>query len=172
MATIAQWRRFAANVPEAQREYRTLELWHPQLDGVRRFVSNSCPFSATLETDAPRDPGETVAFRPVTLRITEPAEREDSEQSLLVEFGNVDSTVHEILDQITGTGFFTGVEVVYRKYYSGNLSQPAVPPLYLYAAGISFDGPTAASFNAEDVDLSQKRSGELYTPERYPGLRE
>jgi len=172
MATLEQWQRFVANVPEAQREYRTLEIWHPQLERVYRFVTNYFVLIATLEGDAPRDPGDDVVFTGSTLRIVEPAERQDVEQTLQVEFGNVDGTIHEITDQISGLGYFTGVEVVYRKYYSGDLSQPAVPPLYLYAAALAFSGPTSVSFTAEDVDLSQKRAGKLYTGELFAGLRE
>lgn len=172
MAISAQWRRFVANVPEAQREYRTIEVWHPQFETVRRFVSNSCDLRATLEVGAPRDPGRVVPFTASTLRITEPAERQDAEQALAVEFGNVDGTISDIIDQITGAGFLTGVDVVYRKYYSGDLTRPAVPPLYLFAASLAFSGPTSVAFTAEDVDLSQKRAGRLYTPADFPGLQE
>ncbi|MCK4621332.1 MAG: DUF1833 family protein [Desulfuromonadales bacterium] len=172
MTTRAQWKRFVSHVPEAQREYRTLEIWHPSLKQVYRFVKNYTDVTFGLESDAPRHAGSNVLFRGVTLEITEPAEREDSEQVLSVRFGNVDSTIHEILDQITGTGFFTEINIVYRKYYSGDLSQPAVAPLYLFAASIGFDGPASVSFSAEDADLSQKRSGILYTVEAFPGLRE
>lgn len=172
MATTGQWRRFVANAPEAQREYRTIEVWHPQFDTVRRFVANYCDITATLEQDAPRDPGLPVLFTAATLRITEPVERQDAEQALAVEFGNVDGAISELVDQIAGIGFLTGVDVVYRKYYSGDLERVAVPPLYLFAASLAFSGPTSVAFTAEDVDLSQKRSGRLYTPADFPGLQE
>lgn len=172
MASLAAWERFVVNAPESQREYRTIEISHPQLDQVYRFVSNYKDLQATLESDAPRNPSELVTFRGVTLAITEPAERHDSEQALVVDFGNVDGTIHNILDQISGSGFFTQVDIVYRKYYSGDLTQPAVSPLYLFASKVSFEGPTTVSFTAEDTDLSQKRSGIIYTVEDFPGLRE
>lgn len=172
MATRDEWQRFVANAPEAQREYRTLEVWHGQLDRVYRFVSNYTPVEFTLEDDAPRDRGKLVPFDASTLQIVEPAERQDAEQALQVDFGNVDGTIHSILDQISGPGYFEAVQIIYRKYYSGDLSQPAVPSLRLFASGMSFSGPTTVSFTAEDVDLSQKRAGSLYTSEAFPGLRE
>ena len=172
MATLQKWQQFLASAPEAQREYRTVELWHPQFATVYRFVSDTYPVELTLEPDAPRNNGQLVTFAAATLTVREPAERQDSSQSLSVEFGNVDGTIHNIIDQISGGGFFTPMQVVYRKYYSADLSRPAVPPLYLFAASVGFDGPTAVSFNAEDSDLSQKRSGTIYTVEQYPGLRE
>jgi len=171
MASIAAWKRFLASNPEAQREYRTLELWHSQLAQTYRFVSNYSDINLTLESTAPRNPGQTVAFRGVTLEITEPAERQDAEQALSVIFGNVDDTVTDIMDQISGQGFLEPIQVVYRKYYSGDLSQPATSPLYLFASSVAFEGPAAVSFTAEDVDLSQKRAGTRYTLEQFPGLR-
>lgn len=172
MPTLTEWQRFVANAPEAQREYRTLEIYHPQLDTVYRFVVNYCNKAFTLEEDAPRNAGESVEFEAATLNIVEPAEREDSEQALQVEIGNVDGRVNDIIEQISGVGFFTSVDVVYRKYYSGDLSGPAVPPLYLFASNLVFSGPTSVAFTAEDVDLSQKRAGEIYDPVNFPGLRD
>jgi len=172
MATLAAWERFVASVPEAQREYRTLEIWHPDLSQAYRFVDNSLDVAFTLEAAAPRNAGQSVTFVGVTLQITEPADRQDAEQTLTVRFGNTDGTMQGIIDQISDAGYFTPVQVVYRKYYSGDLSAPAVPPLYLFATSLGFDGPTSAAFGAEDIDLSQKRSGALYTLEDYPGLRD
>ena len=172
MATLEEWRKFLANETESQREYRTIEIFHPQLSQVYRFVSNSVDVSLTLESDAPRNPGETVVFEQASLGIVEPAEREDSEQTLGVKFGTVDGRLPAIVDQITGTGFFTPVQIVYRKYFSGDLTQPAVPPLLLSAANLDFDGPTSVELTAEDADLSQKRSGRLYRLEVFAGLAE
>jgi hypothetical protein len=172
MATLNSWKRFLVGAPEAQREYRTIEIFHPQLDQVYRFVSNYIDVDFTIESTGPRNASESVTFRGVTMQITEPAERQDSEQNLSISFGNVDGTIHDIVDQITGQGFFDQIEIVYRKYYSGDLTQPAISPLYLFASNIAFSGPTEVSFTAEDVDLSQKRSGLVYTIEDFPGLKE
>lgn len=142
------------------------------MSGVERFVSNQKDKSFILEDTAPRNPGETVLFTASTLEIVEPAERNDSDQSLSVNFGNVDGRIHDIIDQISGQGFFAQVQIVYRKYFSGDLSAPAAQPLYLFASTLAFDGPTSVSFTAEDTDLSAKRAGTLYTFEQFPGLRD
>lgn len=172
MATLEEWKKFTVGAPESQREYRTIEIWHPQLDQVYRFVSNYNDVDFILESSAPRNPGESVTFRGVSLSITEPAERQDSEQVLSVSFGNVDGTIHGIIDQITGSGFFDQIQIIYRKYYSGDLSAPALSPSTLFASNIAFDGPIQVSFNAEDVDLTQKRAGLNYIIEQFPGLKE
>ena len=172
MTTEALWKRFVTNVPESKQEFRTIEVWHYQLKAVHRFVSARHDMELKLEPSAPRDGDTRQDFRAATLQIVEPSERQDSEQSLSVTFGNVDSTVSDMIDLINGQGYFTPVQVIYRKYYSDDLSAPCQPPLYLYAWSIAFNGPTSASFTAEDTDLSQKRSGQLYRLEQYPGLRE
>lgn len=170
MANLIAWERFVTNFPESQREYRTIEIWHPQFSQTYRFVANYLDINFTLEAGAPRDPSASVPFTGSTIRVVEPSEREDMEQALSVQFGNVDSTIHEIVDQITGTGYLSSAEVIYRKYYSGDLSEPATPPLYLFASDLGFED-TTVSFSAEDSDLSQKRSGVIYTLELFPGLR-
>lgn len=170
--TSSEWKRFVANAPEAQIEYRTIEIWHWQLDQVYRYVDAYNDMELIIEDGAPRDENKTVTFTASSLQIVEPAEREDSEQALAVSFGNVDGTIHRIVDQISGAGFFGEVDVVYRKYYSGDISQPATPPLYLFASELSFNDPTVVTFTAEDTDLTQKRAGENYTIEQFPGLRE
>lgn len=139
---------------------------------VQRFVSDYTDKSFGLESTAPRNPGQNVLFTAATLEIIEPSERNDSDQALSVTFGNVDGRIHDIVDQITGQGFFDQVQIVYRKYFSGDFTQPATQPLYLFASTLAFDGPTSVSFTAEDTDLSAKRSGTLYTFEQFPGLKE
>ena len=170
MPSIDDYKRFLNGNPESQREYRTIEAWHPQWSQTYRFVKNYVDRDFTLESTAPRNPNELVTFEGVTLNITEPAEREDAEQVLSISFGNVDGLVYDMIDQISGSGYLSQVEIVYRKYYSGDTTQPASTPLYLFLSGVDFEGPTRVVMTAEDVDLTQKRSGSIYTTTAFPGL--
>ena len=78
--------------------------------------------------------------------------------------------MHSFIDGSTGKGFLKEVDFVYRKYYSEDLSEPIVNPVYLFVNQPSFDGLTAASFTASDTDLSLKKAGTIYTLEDFPGL--
>lgn len=169
MATVDEHSRFLVSVPEGVREYRAIELWHPQFLRVQRFVKNYIDVTLPLESNAPRNAGEQVNFQAATVNIIEPSERQDGEQILQLNFGNVDGRIHDLIDSVTGQGYLTPIEVIYRKYVSTDLSQPAVPPVTLFASSIAFQG-TSATFNAEDSDLSQKRSGGVYSLELFPGL--
>lgn len=170
MAGLAEYQRFILNEPESWVEYRTLEIYHPAFSQVYRYVNGYADKDFTLESGAPRNPGALVTFTAAGFQVTEPVEREDNDQVLDVTFSNVDATVHNILDQISGADYFDQIEVVYRKYYSGDTSEPAVSPLYLNASAVTFTSSRAAAFTAEDTDLGTKRVGILYTTELFPGL--
>ena len=164
MATTAEYDRFLASAPQAQREIRTLEISHPDLPKIHYFVADYEDLTATLEDLT------QVTFTAATLEITEPSERQDSEQNLQVRMGAVTDSLQDILDQITEQGFLTELKVVYRKYYSEDLTQPAATPLILFGSSINFEGSESVSFVAEDTDLTNKRSGQIYTLIEYPGL--
>lgn len=164
MATIEQYKRFTASAPEGQREIRTIELSHPDFSQTYYFVSDYVDLVAQTETSA------TVTYQAAGMKIVEPAERNDSEQSLSVAMGAVTDELQDILDEVTEIGYMTEMKVTYRKYWSGDLTQPAVPPLILYGSNITFDNSESVSFTAEDTDLSNKRSGRIYTLTDYPGL--
>ena len=149
-----------------------MEVFHPQLSQVYRFVTAYKDMNFILEPNAPRDAGQSVLFDAVTLSIKEPSERNDSEQNLAVTFGNVDGRIHDIVDQISGQGFFIPIDLIYRKYYSGDLAGPVTSPLKLFISFLAFDGPEVVTFTAEDIDLSAKRSGSVYELEKFPGLKE
>jgi hypothetical protein len=170
MTAYDDYKKFVTNEPEAIIEFRTIEIYHPDLSQTYRYVSSALPKSFTLETGAPRDASALVEFEAAGIRITEPSERDDLDQILSVSFGNTDNRIQDIVNQITGTAYFTPTEIVYRKYISSNTSEPALPPLYMYASSVSFNGPTSAEFTAEDANLSIKRSGAIYTSNDFPGL--
>ena len=111
MATIDQYKKFVANEPEAQREVRTLEIYHPDFSQIYRFANQYDDFTATLETTAPRNAGEDATFTASTLLIEEPAERNDADQVISVTVGATDDVLAEIIDQVSGSGFLEQIQV-------------------------------------------------------------
>ena len=170
MASIDEWKKFLASKPEAQREYRTVEFFHPDFTGVQRFVKDFQNISLTLESDAPRNPSSSVVFTALAMEITEPSENQDAVQILSVSLGATGGELQGQLNLITPANKFTPVDVVYRKYYSGDLSTPVLI-LYLSISEVSFDGYSRNNITAEDQDFSSKPSGEFYTLSRFPTLR-
>jgi hypothetical protein len=169
MASIDAYKKFAASAPQAQREFRTLELYHPDFLTVNRYVKDFEDQTLTLDSDAPRNPDEAVVFTAIAAEIQEPGEKGDIEQVLAVSLGAVGNEVQDLVDQITANGSLTPIECIYRKYYSGDLTQPVLV-LTLYVSDVAFDSYTGVGFTAEDTNFATKRAGELYTIERFPTL--
>lgn len=170
MASLDEYKKFINSAPESQREYRTVELYHPDFSQTLRFVKDFQDISLTLEATAPRDASTSVLFTAIAMDITEPGENGQVEQVLSVGLGAIGNEVNEQLDQITESGSLTTVELIYRKFYSGDLTTPVVV-LSLSVADVSFKSYDNVSFTGEDVDFATKRAGELYTIERFPGLK-
>lgn len=169
MATLEEYQRFIVNEPESQREIRCIEVYHSSF-GTKRYVDSYKNEYLKIESGAPRNAGNRVYFERAHIKIEEAAERGDSDQVLTVTMGVVDGELNGFIDKIVGVGFLEQIEVIYRKYYSGDTSQPATTPYYLSASNLSFENGTIATLSAEDIDLESKRAGAIYTLEKYKGL--
>ena len=169
MAYSSAYKRFLASVPTAQREYRTIEIFHPQFSGMLRFVQDKELVEFKLEATAPRGSRTIASFFPLSMEIKEPGETDQLDSALLVRLGAVGGEVFSELNRINGSGFFTPIEVIYRKYYSGSLANPMIV-MYLSAKNIVFEGYSTIMFNAEDLDLSNTQAGEFYLLSRFPQL--
>ena len=169
MATLEAYEKFIANEPEAEIEYRTIEAYHPAF-GVNRWVFNFIDKDFPLEANAPRNANETVTFSKANGRVTEPAERDDGEQQLSIDLGGVDGVLNELISSLNGTDYLTPVEIIYRKYFSGDLSEPAITPLYLEMSNINFENMNAVTIVAEDANLATRKPGRYYLLEDFKGL--
>jgi len=169
MASLDEYEKFVSSMPEAQREFRTIELFHPDFS-LLRFVQDFKDVNLTLESTAPRNPSTSVTFKAISMNINEPGENGQIEQVLSVNMGAVGNEVNDKLQQITETGSLEPIELIYRKYYSGDLTEPVLI-LNLSVADVSFKGYEAVTFTGEDTNFAIKRAGELYTSERFPTLR-
>ena len=169
MASIDEYKKFAASAPEAQREFRTIELFHPDFTGAQYFVKDFVNQTLTLEATAPRNAGLPVEFTAIAMEISEPGENGEIEQILSVELGAVGNQVQDLIDQITPANSLIPIDCIYRKYYSGDLTEPVLV-LSLSVSDVSFDSYTSVGFTAEDTNFATKRAGELYTIERFPTL--
>jgi len=170
MAAIDDHIKFLANKPPHEREYRTLEFYHVDFPSPLRFVKDFTDIDFTLESTAPRDPSTLQSFAALSMSIVEPAENLDGVQILTCSIGATNDFLQDQLNLITPANVFEPVEVIYRKYYSGNLTEP-VKVLYLSMTSVEMQGYTKNSIIAEDQDIASKSSGELYTLDRFPTIR-
>lgn len=169
MASLDEYKKFVSSMPEAEREFRTIELYHPDFN-ILRFVQDFRNINLILESTAPRNPSVSVTFNAISMGLNEPGENGQIEQILSVNLGAVGNEVNDKLQKITETGSLIPIELIYRKYYSGDLTEP-VKVINMSIADVSFKSYEAVTFTGEDSNFAIKRAGELYEIERWPTLR-
>jgi len=167
--TSEAWKQYLIQAPTNEREFRTIELFHPDFSGVLRFISDYEDQTLKLESTAPRNPSESVLFTAISLVITEPGETPNSTPLLTVNMGAVGNEVQNEIDNITDDGFLIPINVIYRRFYEGETDGPVL--VYsLSASNLKFESYKGVAFSAQDIDFANKPAGEIYTIERFVGL--
>jgi len=157
------------------REYRTIEIYHPDFANVLRFIQDYENQNLTLENSAPRNAGQSVTFTAIRpLEIKEPNEEINRSPTLSISLGAVGNEVQDQIDSITDNGFLAPIQVIYRKYYLANdgTKKLALTPLYLSASELKFESYNGVAFTARDIDFANRASGEIYTLSRFIGLKD
>lgn len=176
MATLSEALKEAyASAPD-DTIYHTLELRHPDFldesgDVVAiRVVRDFDSLSATLEADAPMNPGETVAFEPLMFDFALPNEVEgNAEPEITITLDNATRLLMPYLDIAVQSG--SPVEVTYRPYLASDLTEPHMnPPLNLVF--VSFEASvTTVTGRATFGDFANKSfPASLYDDSNWPSL--
>lgn len=164
------YKKFVTGNTIGQREYRTIEIYHSQFSQTFYFVKDYENQFLEIESTAIRNQGEIVEFEALSMNLIEPSENLDAEQVLTVQLGAIGSLVNKEIEKISGDGFFEPIQFIYRKYYSGSVGEPVLI-LNLTCSNITFNSYENLTLTCEDLDINNKSSGELYTLERFEGLR-
>lgn len=148
---------------------RTVELYNPDF-GTLRLVNGFTDRQLALESGAPRNSGETVDFQAIDLSWPDPSMDESATISVNVTFSRVGTRARELVKTITPEGGLRGIEVVLREYFSDNLTAPQAV-FYLYSPAITISGPSV-SLQASDTNPALQNTADVYTLNRFPGLRD
>jgi hypothetical protein len=153
---------------QRKRYYRTVEIYHPTT-GVERYVDGTIdPISFTLESDAPRNAGQTVEFEGTAFEYSQP-EQSQSTITMDIQLGRVGTQIKHKLKQIKGADRAKSGEVIIREYIAGESDVKYKLELYIRNITMTMDG--AAITCAQD-DPSKQNVAEIYTSQRFPGLAE
>lgn len=148
----------------------TFEITHPDLATPLRLVLNDADITATLEADAPVDPGAAVVFTAMQLGLQLPDESDSTAApQTRVWIDGVSPLVAQVLEPLASS--LQPVAVALRPYVGNDLSGPAVlPPLRLQATGIEIgiDRVSAALTFADSGNTRFPRK--VFTPDEHPGL--
>lgn len=153
----------------------TLAFYHPAIvdaDGneIAVYVVNDfTDLTATLEADAPLDPGGTVTFTAVPMEITLPAEGEQKQGEVRIAISNVSRLLMPHLAAVTQS--MEPVELIARIYLPSDLAAPhELPPLRVVLRGAQATAQVVTA-SAGFGDVANRRfPGVEYRRGEFPGL--
>lgn len=147
-------------------QLETLEISHASFTKVYRVVRNAVQgLTAKLET------GESVTFDYYPLLIENAGVRDDLDQAITVNLGDLGEVLPKELDEVSSNdGFGIKPTVVYRTYRSDDLTRPLFGPVVLEVTSFAFNRE-GSTFEAKAPSLNVNKTGELYKLDRFPMLR-
>ena len=147
-------------------QLETLEISHPDFTKIYRVVRNAVQgLTAVLEN------GSSVAFDYYPLAIENAGVRDDLDQAITVNLGDLGEVLPKELDEVSSNeGFGIKPTVVYRTYRSDDLTRPLFGPVTLEVTSFAFNRE-GSTFEAKAPSLNVNKTGELYKLDRFPMLR-
>lgn len=163
MKTYAE---FFLNSKTSVVQLETLEILHPNFTKIYRIVRNAVE-GVTLALEN----GQSVTFDYYPLQIENAGVRDDLDQAIKINLGDLGEVLPKELDEVSSNnGFGTKPTVVYRTYRSDDLSRPLFGPVTLEVSSFAFNRE-GSTFEAKAPSLNVNKTGELYKLDRFPMLR-
>lgn len=176
MADYAQALKEAyASVPAEQVILDTLELRHPAFvddegrPAAARIVRGFENLFATLEADAPMDPGRTVEFVAMPFDFKLPGFEEGRVPELGITLDNIGRELQGWLEAASSSPQV--LEATYRPYLVSDLSGPQMdPPIHMLVTEVSSDVfQIRLKASMDDVN-NWAFPHRVYQPSEFPGL--
>ena len=163
MTTYAE---FFLNSKSSVVQLETLEISHPNFTKVYRIVRNAVQgISTKLEN------GSYATFDYYPLKIENAGVRDDLDQSLTINLGDLGEVLPKELDEVSSNdGFGVKPTVIYRTYRSDDLNRPLFGPVTLEVSTFAFNRE-GSTFEAKAPSLNINKTGEIYSLDRFPMLR-
>lgn len=147
-------------------QFECIELAHANFSQTYRVVRNNVAGLTVTHEDA-----STKVYQYYPLKITAEGSRDDLDQGLRIDVGDLGEIIPAELDAVhTAGGFGTKPTLTYRSYRSDDLTAPLVGPLALEVSSVAFR-EEGASITAEAPRLNLGRTGIIYTLDEFPMLR-
>lgn len=158
-----------ASCPSDVALIETVEIWHPDWASVLRFVRGKEALTATVESNAPNNPGQAVLFAAIDFSITQPRIGE-GRQELTLEVDNAPLFLLPLVE-MHDLASLDEAQVIYRPYLSSDLTGPHMnPPLTLSIVGITTNTQTI-SVTCAYADIANRRfPRKVYTVDQFPGI--
>lgn len=147
----------------------TVELNHAAFaEPLRLVTGQDKPLTATLELEAPFNPGQAVTFTAVAFAIQPPGHTANGPTPATVKIDNVSGQIAAILRQAISSN--AAVRVIYREYVASDLSAPGQVIRDLKLRRVTVTGSTAAGEIGYEEMQSKAFPRQTYDKARFPAL--
>lgn len=158
-----------ASAPDDLTILHTLELRHASFVAPIRVVNDHADLVATLEPDAPIDPGQAVQFVAYPFRFQLPDVMSTGTPEIEIEIDAVSGEIIAYLDAAAQSDQL--IEVCYRPFLSSDLSCPHMdPPLVLVLHDVEATDLVVRGRASFGDFGNLKFPTATYDQERFPGL--
>ena len=164
-----------ASAPVEVQMLHTLELNHKSFTQPARVirwpVTDNTPdvFQCLLEDTAPYDPGKVVEFIGAPFEITLPTQSTDETGQFSIRIDNIGDRLDEDLEAAALSG--GQITAIYREFIKGTEGTDGPSSIW---EGINIKNPRLEGqtivTDGSILDWMNRPFGQLYTPEKYPGL--
>lgn len=163
---MSRYTEFFLNSKSSVVQLETLEISHPNFTKTYRVVRNAVEgITATLEN------GNSATFDYYPLQIENAGVRDDLDQSIKINLGDLGEVLPKELDEVSSNdGFGIKPVVIYRTYRSDDLTRPLFGPVTLEVSTFAFNRE-GSTFEAKAPSLNINKTGEIYSLDRFPMLR-
>ena len=169
------WKEACAVAPAGIVQLHTLEFRHPNFrDALNnptsiRVVLDHQDLVATLEDDAPLNPGEAVTFIAMAFGLELPTVDSVPTPELKIILDNVSQEIETYLAVSTASAF--PVEVTYREYLSNDLTGPQNnPPMNFTLKNPEADDYQVTATASTTDSGNRQFPNQDYTTQRFPAL--
>jgi hypothetical protein len=147
-------------------QLETLEISHPNFTKIYRIVRNCVQgIEVILENS------QIAQFEYRPLQIENAGVRDDLDQAIKINLGDLGEVLPKELDRISSNdGFGVKPVVVYRTYRSDDLTKPLFGPVTLEISSFAFNRQ-GSTFEAKAPSLNITKTGEIYKLDRFQMLR-
>lgn len=163
MTTYAE---FFLSAPARIVQYETIEIYHPSFSRRYYIVRN-----ARLGIRARLESGTYADFEYYPLLISKAGSNNTLDQTFRITLGELGELIPSEIDRCIVAGTLgTKPTLTYRSYRSDDLETLLVGPVHLEIHEMPMTREGVA-FEAKPAIANMNTTGELYTLERFPGLR-
>lgn len=158
-----------ASAPSSEVVLHTLEIRHPDFTQPIRVVRDHQDLTATLESDAPLNPGEEVTFIRMAFDFVLPEVMKSASPEIEISLDNVSGEVVAYMDAAANSPDL--IEVTYRPYLASDTSGPQMnPPMTLIVRSVTVD-VFRVKARAGFADIANRKfPNQVYDTERFAGL--